>query len=221
MKHRYRYNSVIFDMDGTLVNTLPDIVAVVNSVIDQIGMSEKTEEQIRAGVGCGVEHLLSSIGVPSQWNSPLADEVAGRYAREKNSRAYVYQHVPEMLEELIRAGVKIGILSNKPEKGLEKTISDKFAGIAFSSVKGSSMGKPAKQTPELLSAMIEEMQVDRESVLLVGDGEPDIAVSKAAGVDCLSVLWGFRTREQLSDAGAVMFAETPRDVVNLIIQTEQ
>ncbi len=216
-----KYGTVIFDLDGTLINTIPDIASIVNSVIADIGMAEKTESQIRAGVGFGIEHLLRALGVPEQWNSPLAMEVEGRYARLKESKAFLYPGVHGMITELAGAGIKMGILSNKPQRGLEMSVSDHLSFANFSSIRGSEIGRPAKPSPEILLRMLEEVEAAPESVLMVGDGEPDVLVSKAVGVDCLSVLWGFRTRKELEDSGACLFADTPGDVVSVILKGEQ
>lgn len=215
-----KYNTVVFDLDGTLINTIPDIVTVVNSVIGQIGMTEKTEGQIRTGVGFGIEHLLRTLGVPEQWNSPLAFEVEGGYALLKDSKASVYSGVREMLEEISSSGIKMLVLSNKPQRGLEKSITEHLYFADFLAVRGSRVGTPAKPLPDVILEMLREFNISPESVLMVGDGEPDVLVSKAAGVDCLSVLWGFRTREELEEAGAELFAETPEDVVGFILQVE-
>ncbi|MCK5131803.1 MAG: HAD family hydrolase [Candidatus Sabulitectum sp.] len=216
-----KYDTVIFDLDGTLVNTIPDIVTVVNSVIEQIGMTKKTEEQVSAGVGFGVEHLLRTLGVPEQLNSSLALEVEGGYASMKDSKAFVYPGVLKMIIDLSRAGIKLFVLSNKPQRGLEKSLSDHLAFAEFQSARGSQLGKPAKPLPDVLLRMLSEFNISPETVIMVGDGEPDVLVSKAAGVDCLSVLWGFRTRKALEAEGAKMFAETPADVVDLILPVEQ
>lgn len=215
-----KYDSVIFDLDGTLINTIPDIVTVVNSVIEQIGMTKKTEEQVSAGVGFGVEHLLRTLGVPEHLNSDLALEVEGGYASMKYSKALVYHGIKEMIREISQAGIRMFVLSNKPQSGLEKSLSDHLAFANFLAARGSQPGKPAKSSPRTLLKMLREFDVSPETVLMVGDGEPDVIVSEAAGVDCLSVLWGFRTREEMEEAGAEMFAETPADV-SRILMTEQ
>ncbi|MCD4708886.1 MAG: HAD family hydrolase [Candidatus Sabulitectum sp.] len=213
-----KYDAVIFDLDGTLINSIPDIVSVVNSVIEQIGMTERTEDQVKTGVGFGVEHLLRTLGVPEQWNSPLAMEVEGLYARLKNSKAFLYPGVREMIAELTGAGIVMGILSNKPQRGLEISVANHLSFADFKSIRGSEIGRPAKPSPDTLLKMLEEQELSPRSVLMVGDGEPDVLVSRAAGVDCLSVLWGFRTRKQLEDAGADRFADTPADVVSVILK---
>lgn len=215
-----KYDTIIFDLDGTLINTIPDIVTVVNSVIGQIGMAVKTEAQVSACVGYGVEHLLRELGVPEEWNSRLALEVESGYALVRNSKASVYPLVREMLTELSQAGLKLMILSNKPQRGLDKSISDHLSFADILTWRGSQIGKPAKPAPETLLKMLIDFDIEAKAVLLVGDGEPDVLVSKAAGVDCLSVLWGFRTRKELEDAGAGMFAETPGDVVTHILTVE-
>lgn len=212
-----KYDTVVFDLDGTLINTIPDIVTVVNSAIGLIGISEKTEEQVKAGVGSGVEHLLRSLGVPERWISELSIEVENGYAGMKDSKALVYPGIKEMIIDLSEAGLRLFVLSNKPQRGLEKTISDHLDFADFLALRGSQPGKPAKPSPHVLIKMLLEFGITADSVLMIGDGEPDVLVSKAADIDCLSVLWGFRTREALRAVGAEMFADSPCDVAGFIL----
>lgn len=216
-----KYEAVIFDLDGTLINTIPDIVSVVNSVMDRIGLNERSEEQITAGVGFGVEQLLRTLGVPEHLNSSIALEVSKRYSVIEKSKSLIYPGVEKMIRKISQAGTKLFVLSNKPQKGLEKSVSDHLSPADFLSCRGSKPGEPAKPLPDTMLQMLHEFEIAPGSVLMVGDGEPDILVSKAAGVDCLSVLWGFRTRQILEAAGGEMFAEHPADVVSLVLKAEQ
>jgi len=215
-----KYNTVVFDLDGTLLNTLPDIVLITNRVIEQIGMTERTEAQIKAAVGFGVEHLLRHLGVPEQWNSALAGEVDAGYARLRESRSFLYPGIREMIIELKRAGIKMGVLSNKPQRGLDNSVAKHLAFAEFASVRGSTPGRPSKADPEALLKMLLDLETDSRSTLVAGDGEPDVNVSRCAGIDCVSVLWGFRTRAVLEKAGACMFAEKPSDLVSLVLNGE-
>ncbi len=216
-----KYDTVIFDLDGTLINTIPDIAHVVNSVLGKAGIKTKTETEICSCVGFGVEHLLHSLGVPEHLNSALTQQVTDGYSRIGNSEASLYPGVVNMINEISEAGLRIFVLSNKPQEGLEKSVSDHLSFADFLDARGSLPGKPAKPSPDTMLQMLSCYKADHNSTLMVGDGEPDIQVSRAAGVDCLSVLWGFRTRELLEKAGANMFATTPRDVVNYILREEQ
>lgn len=211
-----RYDAVVFDLDGTLINTLPDITRTVNSVVGQIGMAPFSENQIEPAVGSGVEILLRKLGVPEELNHPFSHQVSSMYAAMDSSEAVVYSGVREMLSEIILSGVYVCILSNKPEKGIHKTLSDHFADFTFHGIRGSSPGRPAKPSPEALLDMLCELEIPPEKALMVGDGESDALVSKAAGTGHLAVLWGFRNREILCDAGAVNFAETTFDILKFM-----
>jgi len=215
-----RYEAVIFDLDGTLINTIPDIVSVVNSVMGRMGFEERSEEQIKAGVGFGVEHLLRTLGIPEHLNSSIALEVSEGYSVIDQSKSLIYPGVKKMIREISQAGIKLFVLSNKPQMGLEKSVSDHLSPTDFLSCRGSRPGEPAKPLPDTMLQMLREFEIEPGSALMVGDGEPDVLVSKAAGVDCLSVLWGFRTREILEAAGGEMFAEHPADVLSLVLKAE-
>lgn len=216
-----KYNSVIFDLDGTLLNTIPDIVPVVNSVISRIGLQEKSPEEVQAGIGYGVEHLLKTLGVPEQLIAAASLETGRGFASIQNSKAFIYPGVADMLQRISAEGVRMFVLSNKLQIGVDKSVSDhlKFAG--FRASRGSLPGKPAKPSPDVLHEMLAEFSVSPENTLFVGDGEPDIMTSGAAGIVCMSVLWGFRTKVQLEAFGAELFAETPDDVVRFVLQQEQ
>lgn len=216
-----KYDTVIFDLDGTLVNTLPDIVSVVNSVMSRAGLEETSEDSIRAGVGFGVESLLRTLGVPSGLILSMALEVTRGYTQIGRSKAFIYPGVEKMLTDISSAGIRLFVLSNKPSESLAKSISDHLAFADIVDFRGSMPGKPAKPLPDTLELIIQEYDLKKESVLLVGDGEPDVQVSEGVGIDCLSVLWGFRSRIVLEAAGGKLFAETPGDVVRFVTQGEQ
>lgn len=208
-----KYDAVILDLDGTLINTLPDITDVVNSVIGNIGMSPCSEDRIRAAVGSGVEALLRKLGVPEQWNGPLAGEIASGYVRIKHSKAFVYPGVKEMLDRLFQGVDHVCVLSNKPMGGVLTSLKDHLPGYTFSRIGGSALGVPAKPCPDTMLEILGELGVEPARALMIGDGEHDCEVSMAAGTDHLGVLWGYRTRDILEGAGAENFAETPQDVL--------
>ncbi|MCK5840998.1 MAG: HAD family hydrolase [Candidatus Sabulitectum sp.] len=216
-----KYEAVIFDLDGTLINTIPDIVSVVNLVMSRAGLEERSEDRIRAGVGFGVESLLRTLGVPSGLVLSMALEVTRGYTQIGISKAFIYPGVKKMLTDISCAGIRLFILSNKPAEALAKSVSDHLSFADIVAYRGSMPGKPAKPLPDTLEQIIQEFDLKKEFVLMVGDGEPDIQVSKGVGIDCLSVLWGFRSRVILEAAGGRLFAETPGDVVRFVRQGEQ
>lgn len=194
---------------------------VVNSVLQKNGINGKTDEQIRLGVGFGVEYLLRSLSVPEHLNPKLSHQVSLGYSELENSKAYLYPGVREMINRISLFGVHILVLSNKPQKGLENSVATHLSFANFLDIKGSLPGSPAKPSPDTLLKMLNDLDIATESCLMIGDGEADVQVSRAVGIDCLSVLWGFRSRDTLEKTGAKLFAESPCDVVNFVLQREQ
>lgn len=215
-----KYDAVVFDMDGTVLNSLPEITRVVNSVISDIGMTGKSETEIKNAVGYGIEHLLRTIGVPLEWVETFAEEVGSRYARPEGSAARLFPGIEEILEVVKEKGMKYAILSNRPTEGLKRAVEHFLPAVEFSSVLGSSPGKPAKPSPDTLNEIVRIMNVKPERVLMVGDGEPDILAAIAAGVEHLAVKWGYTSTENLEKVGAVNFAESAEEVLKFILSKE-
>ncbi len=211
-----RYDAVVLDLDGTLLNTLPDITRVVNEVISNIGMAPVSRERIRSLVGSGVEALLEGLGVPEQWNAPLSCEISSMYARLTDSEAELFPGVTPMLEALFEWGGPVCVLSNKTTAGVKKALSDHFPGYPFSAIRGSGPGRPAKPSPDVLLEMLGEVGSAPEKAVMAGDGEADVKVAAAAGTAHIACLWGYRSRDQLAAEGAGSFAESPGDVLRIM-----
>ncbi len=211
-----KYQAVIFDLDGTLLNSIPDIESIVNSILLKQGIAPKTTEQITAAVGFGVEHLLRNCGVPETDISRLSAVVAGEYSSITNSEAVLYDGIKEMLFAVEKLGYKIFVLSNKPHDGLEKSISDHLSFFNFQSFKGSKLGRPAKPEPDVLLEMLLDFGISPDAAVISGDGEPDVLVAEAAKIDVLSVLWGYRSRSALESAGASRFIESPEEILTFL-----
>lgn len=211
-----RYDAVVLDLDGTLLNTLPDITRVVNGVIADIGMAPVSRERIRSLVGSGVEALLEGLGVPGQWNAPLSEEISSRYARMNDPMSEVFPGVSGMLDALFKWGGPVCVLSNKTTAGVRKALGDHFSGYPFSAVRGSVKGRPAKPSPDVLLEMLSEVGAAPERAVMAGDGETDVKVAAAAGTVHIACLWGYRERKKLERAGASVFAESPLDVLRIL-----
>lgn len=211
-----KYDAVILDLDGTLLNTLPDITRVVNGVIADIGMAPVSRERIRSLVGSGVEALLEGLGVPEQWNAPLSEEISSRYARMNDPMSEVFPGVTRMLEVLFQGGAPVCVLSNKTTAGVKKALDHHFPEYPFTAFRGSAPGRPAKPSPDVLLEILGEAGVKPEEAVMAGDGETDVRVAAAAGTAHIACLWGYRSREVLAGEGADVFAESPLDVLRIL-----
>ncbi|PIE53278.1 hypothetical protein CSA37_02190 [Candidatus Fermentibacteria bacterium] len=213
-----KYEAVVFDMDGTLLDSVPAITEIVNSVIAETGMEPKTEDEIRHAVGYGIEQLLRNIGVPESSIEILCEKVADSYEKSSADAISCFPGVERIIAEAEENGLKTAVLSNRPTEGLRQIVAEHMAHYGFQSVLGSAPGKPAKPDPEVLLQTGKVLGVKPEKLVMVGDGKPDIMAANSAGAEHVAVLWGNCTRDELESAGARNFAETPEDVIRFILQ---
>lgn len=213
-----KYDTVIFDMDGTLLDTLEDLRDAVNHALRMHGMPERTTEEIRRFVGNGVRKLLVR-SVPEGDGNPEFEAVFQSfreyYAVHSNDRTRAYKGVTELLKKLRDAGYAIAIVSNKLDAAVKNLNQIYFDGIVETAI-GEREGMDKKPAPDMVQKAIEELGKTEETAVYVGDSEVDIETARNAGLPCISVLWGFREREFLASRGAGVFAETPEEVLALL-----
>ena len=200
--------AIVFDLDGTLLNTAPDIRRVLNASLKKFGFPPVSEDRLYMMVGDGA-HKLIERAVPS-YGRGLTEEVYRDYipafAACDNANTTLYPWEAEVLSRLKAAGIKMCVLSNKPQAAAENVCADKLGEYGLDIVIG--QGRfPLKPDPAGVEHIMRELNVHREECIIVGDGETDILTAKNAGLPCISVLWGFRTREQLERSGGELFAE--------------
>lgn len=214
------YKAVIFDLDGTLLDSLCDITYVLNKTLEKFGIAEITLEKALTYIGNGARELVR-LAIGSE-NVRRLDEILASYkesyAKSDNSRAKLFVGEREFLENLKSAGVKIAILSNKPHAAAMRAEEVFFGDFHFDCVLGQKDGAPLKPDPAAVETVLKELDVRREDCLFVGDGETDVKTAKNAGMDCVSVLWGYRTRAQLEVAGAKRFAENFDELAEEILK---
>lgn len=200
-------DTFIFDLDGTLADTLESIVYSVQATLQEMGLSKITDEQCRQFVGNGarylMEHALEAAGDP---DGARLDEGMHRYGRifDENCTYHVtpYEGIREVLAELKRSGKKLAVLSNKPHAQTVKVIHSVFGETLFDCVQGQQDGIKRKPAPDGICAILEELAVTADGCAYVGDSEVDIETARNAGIQEIMVGWGFRTREELIEAGA-------------------
>ncbi len=213
-----RYDTVVFDMDGTLLDTLEDLRDAVNDALRTYGMPERTTEEIRRFVGNGVRNLLVR-SVPEGDGNPEFEAVFQTfreyYAVHSNDKTHAYKGVTELLKRLRDAGYSVAIVSNKLDAAVKNLNRIYFDGIVETAI-GEREGMDKKPAPDMVWKAIDELGKTKETAVYVGDSEVDIETARNAGLPCISVLWGFREQDFLAARGAQVFAETPEEVWTLL-----
>lgn len=215
------YQNVIFDLDGTLLNTIDDLADAANWVCVNHGWPTHTVEEYKQYVGNGMTKLAQRF-VPADWRTPagikqILDEFMPYYDAHKEDKTAPYPGIPDLLHELKGAGVNIAVLSNKAHSLVPSILENYFPGV-FSYTQGAVDGIPTKPDPTLLHRLMKEMGASQESTLFVGDSNVDVRTAKNGGLACCGVLWGFRGREELEQEGADFLAENTDELKQLILK---
>ena len=198
-----RKTGILFDLDGTLLNTLEDLADSVNHVLADFGYSGRTLEEVRQFVGNGAGRLIARAVPAGADPVPVLAAFQAYYAAHCQIKTRPYDGIPEALGRL---GQKypIAIVSNKPDIAVKALCAGLFPGIL---AMGESAGCPRKPAPDMVRKAMEAIGAD--TCVYVGDSEVDVLTAKKAGVPCLSVLWGFRSRTDIEAAGGTHFCEAP------------
>lgn len=199
--------AVFFDLDGTLLNTIPDIQACLNASLEKFGYPSVDEAHTKAYVGDGAR-LLIERALPA--NCPDTDRVyedfRARFAADPSERTHLYPDEADVLRALKARGLLLAVITNKPQDAAEAVLKRFFPAGTFDFVGGDTGMFPCKPDPSLARYAALKLRLPPAECAFVGDGEPDARVARNAGMQGISVLWGYRTREQLSAAGATLFA---------------
>ena len=208
----------IFDLDGTLLDTLPDLVLLTNTVLRQNGMPERTTEEINSFVGGGARLLLQRAAVAGLPDDALDDLLAqwkSLYPECGHKLTHPYDGIPAVLDYLKARGVKLGVLSNKFHAATCEVIATHFPGV-FDCVWGERPETPRKPDPQGLLAMVSALDVQPRHVVYVGDSGTDMEVAVRAGAIPLGVTWGYRSRAELEQAGARFLADSPSQILDAL-----
>lgn len=213
------YKCVIFDLDGTLLNTLDDLAAAGNYALKCLGLPAYETEKYKYFVGNGIPMLIHRILADNDNNEMFekAHRLFSEYYSQHNSdKTRPYDGINELLTELKNKGIKIGVATNKDHIFSEKLIKN-FFGENVDIVCGSKDDIPKKPDPYSVNYIINTLGVDKKDVLYVGDSNVDMQLAKNAGVVSCGVLWGFRTKKELIDNGSVYTAENAKRLFNIVI----
>ena len=216
------YKTVVFDLDGTLLNTIDDLADAGNRVCAARGWPQHTVEEYKYFVGNGIPKLVERFS-PPQARTPdqLADTLAafqadyGAHLRDKTAP---YPGIPALLARLKAAGVQLAVFSNKADPLARQVVADYFDAALFDAVRGALPGVPTKPAPQGTLALMQAIGADPAATLYVGDSNVDVETAHNAGLACCGVLWGFRTRQELTDAGAEHLAADAEELWNVIVK---
>ena len=211
----------IFDLDGTLTNTLESMTYSVNLTLKEMGLSQITKDQCRMFVGNGARVLIEeSLKVSGDPKASRIEEGMKIYGRifDQNCTYHVtlYEGIPEMLKALKDRGIHLAVLSNKPDRQTVKVVKEIFGDNIFDYAQGQKDGIRRKPEPDGVWYLMEQMQVSKEECLYIGDSEVDAATGKNAGLKTIGVLWGFRDRKTLETAGADDLIDRPDELLQFV-----
>lgn len=211
-------DTVIFDLDGTLLNTLDDLTDSVNFALGEMGYPPHTADEVRMMVGNSVIYLIEQA-LPKGTDKVTFDRCLAtfeaHYKTNMRNKTAPYDGVMQMLDKLSTAGYKLAVVSNKPDVFTKELVSELF-GQYISIAIGRSEDMPRKPAPDTVWHALDLLQSRRENAVYVGDSEVDVLTAKNSGMPCVGCLWGFRDRETLESAGAEYIISSPDELVNLI-----
>ena len=202
--------AVIWDLDGTLLDTLSDLAGSVNAALDMHGLPLHTLDEIRSFVGGGIKNLIDR-SVPAGYGEEatkavLADFTA-HYAQHSKDLTRPYDGIIEGLDALLDKGIRMGIVSNKIDFAV-KELSAEYFGNRMQVAVGDDPSRPRKPAPDSVWEAMRQLGAAKEETVYVGDSDVDVITARNAGVACVAVSWGFRSRESLVAAGAQTIADT-------------
>lgn len=212
------YDTVIFDLDGTLLNTLEDLTDSVNFALELYSFPTKTLEEIRSYVGNGVARLIE-LSIPdgrknSQYGKCLAD-FRHYYSQNMNNKTNAYDGIMELLRQLSQDDYKMAIVSNKFDKAV-KELNQIYFGEYIKVAIGESEGVSKKPAPDTVWKALGELGSTAGKAVYIGDSEVDVKTARNSSVTCIGVTWGFRDREVLEQEGADYIIDRPEELLNII-----
>ncbi len=215
------YKACIFDLDGTLTDTLESLTYSVNATLTELNLPCITSEECRSFVGNGarflMERALQASGDENLTYIEKAMDVYGRIFKEYCTyKVKTYDGIVEMLEELKRLGVKMAVLSNKPHLQTIDVVSTFFGEDTFVYAQGQMEGVPRKPDPTAALMIAEKLLVDREECVYIGDSEVDMKTASAAGMTGVGVTWGFRSEAVLLESGANHTINHPEELLSIV-----
>ncbi len=213
-----KIDTVIFDMDGTVLNTLEDLTDAVNHVFSQFDLPPRTIDEYRKFFGNGIGYAMRCAapeGTPDELIDKMIPVFREYYDKHCLDKTKPYDGILELMKSLKAKGYKMAIVSNKIDSAV-KELNDRFFSDYVSVAIGEKAKVRRKPAPDTVIAALKELRSERSEAVYIGDSEVDLQTARNAGLPCIAVLWGFRDRDHLTENGAVLFAEKPADVLSVL-----
>lgn len=212
-----KYDTVIFDLDGTLLNTLEDLADAVNYVMEDYGFPKRTLEEVRCFVGNGIRRLME-LAVPKQVTGEAFEQVfeafKSYYTKHCQIKTCAYAGIMSLLKDLHEKGYQMAIVSNK-NHGAVCELNDIYFKEYISVAIGQKDGIRKKPAPDTVLQALKALGKEKETAIYVGDSEVDFATAENTGMDCVLVTWGFRTTEELKAYEPTAFIEKPEQLLQV------
>ncbi len=219
-KADFMITTVIFDMDGTVLNTLDDLAASVNYVLARFGMPTHCAEDYRLYFGSGIRYALQ-CAAPRGTEEETIDQMLPVFREHYNAhcldRTGPYEGIPELMKCLRERGFKLAIVSNKIDSAV-KELNAKFFRDYVDVAIGEREGIRRKPAPDTVLQALAELKSTKDEAVYVGDSEVDIQTASNSGLPCITVLWGFRDKVFLAEHDATVFANTPIEVLDQLVR---
>ena len=215
-----KHSAILFDLDGTLLDTLEDLADSMNATLTALGLPAHPLSAYRYFVGDGVRNLaLRALPERARADESLVEKAVeamrAEYGKRWHEKTRPYDGIPELLASARGRGLKLAILSNKPHPATREVVGHFFPGFRFEAVLGARPGVPIKPDAGAALKVAESLGVPAAGFLYLGDTNTDMQTAVGAGMDPIGVLWGFREADELTSAGARVLVKHPRDVVEL------
>ena len=213
-----KYKAIIFDLDGTLTDTLEDLFLSTNFALRSCGLPERSLEEVRRFVGNGVRKLIER-SVPADTEPRLLERCfeafRSHYVIHCQDHTCLYPGIASLLTSLHARGYRMAVVSNKLQEGVNELAQTFFNGVIDVAI-GEQPGIPRKPAPDMALAALKQLGVKAWEAVYIGDSDVDLQTAANAGLPCISVLWGFRNRDFLIAQGATVLAESPQDILSLV-----
>jgi len=212
------YRLVIFDLDGTILDTLEDLTDAVNYALSKNGQPERSIEEVRRFVGNGIKKLIVRAvqpDTPDEDADKIYDDFMPYYKEHCADKTKPYEGIEELLNELKREGYMTAVVSNKADVAVKKLCEQYFSGL-FDYCVGERAGILKKPAPDSVNEVINKLSINTSDAVYVGDSDVDLETAENAGIDCISVNWGFRDEQFLREHGAVKIAKCPKQVMEYV-----